>query len=621
MKIIDFFKSLKSKNILIYSLSFCTFILFVLIALFIFKPKPIPLYLEGQEFVEKQSLIQLDKNSKLNFIKDSGLATYKFTNNQKKYINQTFTKNKNCSLVLRIQVSLSEEQLLTYNANKKYNLEYGFVQDNNQTYIVKADAASIYRLYDEVEDKDVALTYKGIVDISLAFEKNSKDELVIPDGFFVNSELQCSILNAYVAPSLIGFDKSSDIYFYGFSSNGGILHTNSDSFDFSGAGLVFANQNSKEEYMPEFLVKLSNKPEHVSKINTSVFVKVKIDSENIRIKNVSHASQLIIPSCAFNKPFSVINITQNSVCVESILLRNFTNVHNSKINMQNGSDIFIPIRTDPGLVLDWNKEHWRNLDYELFEWDRFPGILIFDTRNYQVQDNFFRRLAFFAEKQEYKGTLLTNEELGDMHGFNALDYNTKTLKDFFNKALDENFTLNREELLLRKILIQNGLLILQDDGMHVKEGYGALVSISQESYSALRWQLMAHEAWHTLFFIDEEFRNFVAAVYYSTDPKTLEFLIDYFVSQSHLGYDIHDEYLMQNEFMAYIMQQRVSSTAAYFVNHAWWDTVMTYTPELSRYIINTQGKGFEESATALNDFVFDKYGLIAGNVSLVTFLD
>lgn len=579
------------------------------IGAFVFaKSNQRPLFLESAEMNGKQALKPVDSNAKKNFIKESGSATFNFTDEQRISINQTFKKNGCASLILRLKFTLSNEQSQTYSENKKYDFEYGFINNGNKTTVIKADAASLYRLNEQQETQ-------GIVDISLAFDKNQNGNITIPEGFFISSQLQCQIVSAYISPVLIGFDKSSEIPFYGFSSNGGVLDVKSDSVDFTGASLVFPSQNTKEAYMPEIVLKLSDNPNHVSKLDASVYVKMNISGETLSIKNVTKGNQLIIPTSAFTQPFSKISILENDICVKGILMRGFTNVHNSEISEQHGSDVFIPIRTDPGLILKWNTNNWRNVDYELFEWDRFPGIIYFDTRNYTVQDNFFRRLAFFAEKQGYKGKLLTNTELGNMHGFNALDYRPETLADFFNKAADENFKLNKEEELLKMILIKNGLLIA--DGNRVKPGKGGLVSISQESYAALRIQLLAHEAWHTLFFADEEFRNYVAAIYYTMDPQSLEFLIDYFRSQPSLGYDVNDDYLMKNEFMAYIMQQGIADCGQYFVNHAWWNSVMTFTPDLANYVINTKGKGFEDAAIALNDFVFDKYGLVAGNVSLI----
>lgn len=577
-------------------------------ALVFAKSNQRPLFLESAEMNGKQALKPVDSNAKKNFIKESGIATFNFTDEQRISINQTFKKNGCASLILRLKFTLSNEQSQTYSENKKYDFEYGFINNGNKTTVIKADASSLYRLNEQQETQ-------GIVDISLAFDKNQNGNITIPEGFFISSQLQCQIVSAYISPVLIGFDKSSEIPFYGFSSNGGVLDVKSDSVDFTGASLVFPSQNTKEAYMPEIVLKLSDNPNHVSKLDASVYVKMNISGETLSIKNVTKGNQLIIPTSAFTQPFSKISILENDICVKGILMRGFTNVHNSEISEQHGSDVFIPIRTDPGLILKWNTNNWRNVDYELFEWDRFPGIIYFDTRNYTVQDNFFRRLAFFAEKQGYKGKLLTNAELGNMHGFNALDYRPETLADFFNKASDENFHLNKEEELLKMILIKNGLLIA--DGNRVKPGKGGLVSISQESYAALRIQLLAHEAWHTLFFADEEFRNYVAAIYYTMDPQSLEFLIDYFRSQPSLGYDVNDDYLMKNEFMAYIMQQGIADCGQYFVNHAWWNSVMAFTPDLANYVINTKGKGFEDAAIALNDFVFDKYGLVAGNVSLI----
>ena len=49
-------------------------------------------------------------------------------------------------------------------------------------------------------------------------------------------------------------------------------------------------------------------------------------------------------------------------------------------------------------------------------------MLIFDTASYAVQARFFRRLAFYVEKQGYRGRLLTDAELGSRRGYNAHDY-------------------------------------------------------------------------------------------------------------------------------------------------------------------------------------------------------
>jgi hypothetical protein len=141
--------------------------------------------------------------------------------------------------------------------------------------------------------------------------------------------------------------------------------------------------------------------------------------------------------------------------------------------------------------------------------------------------------------------------------------------------------------------------------------------LSQESAAWLRTTFLAHEGWHTLFFADEEFRNYVAAVYFTMEPKSLQFLSDYFNSQPGLSYSQDDLYLMQNEFMAYIMQQPLSNVASYFVHLANRLSVREATPELSAYIRNNNAIAFEDAAIMLNDFVFDKYGIVCGNIALI----
>ena len=556
---------------------------------------------------ETQSLVSLDSNSKKAFIKDKQKASFSFTDEQKLSILKFFQDNTNASLVIRVEMSVNSKQKKSFNPNGNYVFEYGFMdEDEKDSIVVKGNEAELIRL---AGGKD-----KLVFDVSLAFSKKNDGSIIFPKGFFVYSDLQCKILSAYITPSLVGYDLSTEIPFFAYSSNGGIMSTNFSSFDFTGASLIFASQNTKTSYMPEFLIRYNTDPKCFSTLQDIVYVKLKVGSENVRIKCVQNMKESILPSSAFIQPFSTLEITENTVCVKSVILRNFSNVHNSRIQDQ-GSEFYIPIRTDPGLMLFWNQNNWRSVDFELFEWDRFPGILFFDTRNYTIQDNFFRRMAFFAEKEGYKGRLLTDEELGTMHGFNALDYRPETLADYFNLAAKEKFPLNKEERLLKKICIENGLLIA--DGDSVKPGYGAIVSISRESYEGQRFQLINHEAWHSLYFIDENFKNFVAAIYYTMDPQCLGFLIDYFKSQAHLGYDTNDEFLMKNEFMAYMIQQKVGATGPYFVSRAGWSDVRSFSPELSAYVINTNGQGFEEATKALNDFVFDNYGLIAGDVTLV----
>ncbi|GHV83297.1 hypothetical protein AGMMS50212_06370 [Spirochaetia bacterium] len=97
-----------------------------------------------------------------------------------------------------------------------------------------------------------------------------------------------------------------------------------------------------------------------------------------------------------------------------------------------GADNAKDLNADPRVILNYPKELWRNKDYEYFAWDIFPSVLIFDTINYDVQDRLFKRLAFFSEKKGFRGRLARDEEIASLHGWNAHDYNSKSLVNFFN---------------------------------------------------------------------------------------------------------------------------------------------------------------------------------------------
>ena len=532
-------------------------------------------------------------------------ANFKFTQEQKEYFYKTYQEKGSVALTICLQMMPTKKQKQLLASDAEAVLRYGFLTGDDFTIngkFIKKKYPDIKRIQVQADEKKAP----ELFDLSFAVQKNDNIEKYIPEGFFVYSTIRCRVIAACVVPAEIGFDVSKEIPYYGFACNGGLIDFENKSFDFSGSSMIFPVQSNQRQSLPEYRVLLSENPENKTTKEHSVKVQMNVGGEKLYLNNVATARELIIPTGALNTPFSRTEFTDNSECVESLIMRG------TKVS---GKEVLDPIRTDPGLILNYKTSQWRTADYEIYEWDRFPQILFFDTRNYEVQDRLFRRLAFFVEKQGYKGKLLTNEELGDMHGYNAHDYSPESMARFFNKATELNFTLNEEELLLKRILIHNGLF--EDDGIYVKANEGGLVSISRETPGWSRTNLLAHEGWHTIFFRDAEFRNYVSAVFYTFDPTSRDFLIDYFKSQPSLGYDTNDEYLMHNEFMAYIMQQRLSEVAKYFVHLANRSTVIEFTPQLASYIIKTEGRGFEDAATALNDFVFDKYGIVCGNIALV----
>ncbi len=217
-----------------------------------------------------------------------------------------------------------------------------------------------------------------------------------------------------------------------------------------------------------------------------------------------------------------------------------------------------PLPADPGTVLLYDPDYWRQRDYELFSWTRFPEILIMDTASYQMQSRFFKRLAFFVEKRGYRGRLVSNEEFSGLHGFNAHDYRAEDLARFFQQARKELFELNPEEELLKEILLRNG--VIRDEGTF-SPGRGGILSISRSSDPVLRRHLLTHECYHGLFFSLPEFRQAGFDAWEQLSEKEKEFWRLFF---RWVGYDTEDLYLTVNEYQAYLFQQPRSAVQYYF---------------------------------------------------------
>ncbi|MDR1429528.1 MAG: hypothetical protein LBI85_04495 [Spirochaetaceae bacterium] len=276
-----------------------------------------------------------------------------------------------------------------------------------------------------------------------------------------------------------------------------------------------------------------------------------------------------------------------------------------------------PVSIDPGLILDYPRESWRNSAYEIFRWDRFPGILIFDTADYAVQDRLFKRLAFFVEKLGFRGRLAPDSEIAALHGWNAHDYRSEDLARFFELARSSGFPLNRDEQDLEKLLLSEGIL-RGGAGGAILPGQGALVSVSRESAAYLRATFMVHETFHGLFFIDEEFREFSRRRWANFDPRGKRFITSYF---EYSGYDSGDQYLMMNEFMAYCLQQGVSQAGEYF-GKTLASRIAEHPRRRDSLPQGDEASGtwplisslFTSEAEAFSFFVRERFGLAAGRV-------
>ncbi|MDR2493608.1 MAG: hypothetical protein LBD24_00105 [Spirochaetaceae bacterium] len=276
-----------------------------------------------------------------------------------------------------------------------------------------------------------------------------------------------------------------------------------------------------------------------------------------------------------------------------------------------------PLVADPGAILSYPRQNWRDERYEVFRWEDFPSILIFDTADYLMQDRLFKRLAFFVEKAGFRGRLAPDREIAHLHGWNAHDYRSEDLAAFFEKARLENFPLSWEERELERILFNAGILY-QNDRSEIAASSGAVISLSRESPDYLRSRFMVHEGFHGIFFIDAEFRDFSRRRFENFSPLGKRFILSFFDYQH---YDIKDSYLVVNEFMAHILQQSVSQAGEYFgktlasrIDASSWrrsvlpakDEATNSWPDLARV--------FQAEAEAFSAYVNRRWGLAAGRV-------
>jgi hypothetical protein len=210
--------------------------------------------------------------------------------------------------------------------------------------------------------------------------------------------------------------------------------------------------------------------------------------------------------------------------------------------------------------LDYPQPAWRDSRYEVFRWEDFPSVLVFDFADYVILDRFLKRLAFYVEKADFRGRLATDREIAPLHGWNAHDYRPQDLAAFFEAVRSTAFPLLPEERELEELLLKTGILRRGTDGA-IAAGEGAIISISRESPDYLRFQLLTHESFHGLFFIDQDFREFSRRRWENLSPQASRFIRALFGS---MAYDTRDTNLMINELMAYCLQQPVSQAGRYF---------------------------------------------------------
>ena len=218
------------------------------------------------------------------------------------------------------------------------------------------------------------------------------------------------------------------------------------------------------------------------------------------------------------------------------------------------ADFSTPLRLGPA--------QWRRPEFELYAWNgvrvqQGAPVLVFDTADYATQARFFRRLAFYVEKRGYRGRLLSDGELQGLRGYNAHDYAAPDLARFFSAAQAAGLALTDEELLLRTVAVTHGI-IEPDPAGGWRAGAGAILSIAQSSGRELRRLLLRHEALHGLYFTHTAYQEAARELWQELDAGERLY---WHLLLDAVGYDIEYEWLVVNEFQAYLLQQDVARVA------------------------------------------------------------
>ena len=223
-------------------------------------------------------------------------------------------------------------------------------------------------------------------------------------------------------------------------------------------------------------------------------------------------------------------------------------------------------------------------------------VYIVVTTTYDVEDLYFKRLAFFIDKKDTRGKILEDKILKTRKGWYAYDYSSDQLASFFNEADSECISLNSSELEMKKKLIELGLIKIENE--KIVSIKGAVISISLSSDIDLRSTLYNHEFFHGLYFTSSEYKEKVLESWFNLSEKSKNSFKKYLGSHN---YDTNDEELMANEFQAYLLEMHSS---------LWKNYIKEKISKDEKIIIELIG-----SATKLNDLVLKLFNLKSGLIN------
>ena len=273
-----------------------------------------------------------------------------------------------------------------------------------------------------------------------------------------------------------------------------------------------------------------------------------------------------------------------------------------------------PLPADFKQILEYNSNQWRYSDWEVYSWESFPGILIIDFQNFNIQSHMLKRLSYFVEKRGYTGKIHSFTRLSGKTDWNAHNYKAKDLAAFFTEAVRSGAVLTSAESYLRELLLANGIIEKSGEGYSGGEDKG-IVSVSQESTPHVRALLLTHEGYHGLFYAAPGLKELVYDLWDKLIPEAQEMWVDYLKSADVWNYDYKNGYLLRNEMLGYMMQQK--DFAEYFDNMMFPRLLKRIPDKAEHYQQNRDvaRQAFLDTAAKIGDFLLKEYNLSPGNLS------
>ena len=279
-----------------------------------------------------------------------------------------------------------------------------------------------------------------------------------------------------------------------------------------------------------------------------------------------------------------------------------------------GKPSLTPLPADFKLILENDPAQWRYSDWEVYTWESFPGILIIDFQNFNIQSHMFKRLSYFVEKKGYTGKIHSFLRLSGKTDWNAHNYKAKDLAAFFSEAQRSGALLTSAESYLRELLLANGIIEKDEAGYTGGEDKG-IVSVSRESASHVRSLLLTHEGYHGLFYAAPGLKELVYELWDALAPEAQEMWTEYLRTADVWNYDYNNEYLLRNELLGYLMQQKDFSQ--YFDNMM-FPRLLKRVPDKEEHFKQNHDvakQAFLDAALKIAVFLQNTYNLSPGNLS------